>query len=645
MSDDYLIPEKRYELAVTLREISRNQWERLFFRSMNPSDPLAADVSGGLGPSALHSNNAEVSGDDLFKVLFGTNKELYNQLFSLIFNKKGKNILPSWGALRLHILYNESVQWICQLPWTQLSYNGQMLIAKCDWTVELHVTSRPPMFPPLTPHFCHFPDRVVVLEGKGVDANRHIEDFEQFARLPSWRGRLTLRKTETVEDLRAALGVGGSPRLFYYFGSANADGLTLQLNQKDSTLAWAELLELLESTQSLSLTYFNFINTPPSLIGPLASSKVVHETEQAAILVSCCHSSMQLAAQRAATDWLNQVFGFSADPVMMLHKCHARYESGAHLITWSQYDYWQVSKHDNAVLDSEHFSLSLDRTKQKDTLYGQIGRVRSRVLVNVVYGEAGNRVYDFPEAFSLHLNNYKHTPRLVEYKPIKIDEIIDATEQLEAIAQRDLRWDNSLPLINFLRTQNYIPEEQCIVVLGWRLNRSVKGKEGIAILEMVAEWCESRIAKTLVENTRNNNILVVSLIAIELEENQECVQFQEALQNVHRKYERKKNDDFDFSVSDVLIGVNYSDLKVIFRNRELVAQCDDDTRELFPDLLLGPRSDLPFELVVKTLQRGYGKSSNNWGSLFDELDKLTKSGDWPPHQYDSHYWEKIYGKR
>ena len=68
------------------------------------------------------------------------------------------------------------------------------------------------------------------------------------------------------------------------------------------------------------------------------------------------------------------------------------------------------------------------------------------------------------------------------------------------------------------------------------------------------------------------------------------------------------------------------DLRNYFRDRQLCS-CDDRYRDEFPQLLLGERRDMPFDEAVTTIRRG---EPDNWGNLFEELEEMTPSGDWPP---------------
>jgi hypothetical protein len=50
---------------------------------------------------------------------------------------------------------------------------------------------------------------------------------------------------------------------------------------------------------------------------------------------------------------------------------------------------------------------------------------------------------------------------------------------------------------------------------------------------------------------------------------------------------------------------------------------------------------MPFDEAVSAIQRG---EPDNWGNLYEELNDLTASGDWPPTDYSPTFWEDRDGR-
>jgi hypothetical protein len=171
-------------------------------------------------------------------------------------------------------------------------------------------------------------------------------------------------------------------------------------------------------------------------------------------------------------------------------------------------------------------------------------------------------------------------------------------------------------------------------VLGWVLRQPLDDAEaGIGLVRTIAEWCRTRLLQDLQAGRPAANIRAISVVAMETasldvaEELATCIS--DLIEDLNRE------EGFHLGELGVLAGVRRQDLSNYFLDHQLCS-CDDRYRREFPQLLIAGRREMPFDEAVSSIRRG---ETDNWGNLFEELQALTTSSEWPPASYAPDFWE------
>ena len=154
---------------------------------------------------------------------------------------------------------------------------------------------------------------------------------------------------------------------------------------------------------------------------------------------------------------------------------------------------------------------------------------------------------------------------------------------------------------------------------------------GNVALKVIVKGLKGGHSGLEIDKGRGNSIKIINRVIIALE----AVRTEGLTSTVDDLIEEHDVEaGFHFGELKALGAVRRQDLRNYFRN-EAVCGCDERYRETFPDLLLGPRKEMPFDEAVSTIRRG---EPDNWGNLFDELKDLKQSGAWPPPHDDANFW-------
>ena len=621
--ETYLRPSKANELAIWLQPI-RGRWDRRYFLPgigmLKKMPPASSEF--------LELVADQITGNQLFDLLFGTDADYHTQLFSLLFNST-EPVGPTRSSLRLRLLCSdETPVWIYSLPWSTLCYQNQPLM-NYGWTIEWHPIEKPLVFPEYSGHDCHFPDRIIVLESDIASAASHTSDINLFFNR-YWQSHIPITCANSGDTLREALD-SGSPRLLYYIGSTTDQGLILS----DGILSWGELHDLIDSNSSLSLVFLNLITSNRKdafteghrLLGGVG----------AGVLFQCGEYGRVYEAAASALEWFSEVFVKQVDPVQALYKHGLEY-----VCAWTHYDRWSLTDLEQEPPDPDYLDLFLDRDKQRKEIFGVkedfYHESHARIFHAVAYGGPGNKVSKFPPAVKQYLTERGRPEEVYLGFNIKIDADINDREQLDDAVYRQLGWNPYESLPTTLLSERIIEHGIFyFICLHWETTTPIAEVEDArSLMRLVIDWCQNRLLKSLEENPENATIRVISIQTIE-------IMGGEIIDDVADEVETLR-DEFSYDLAlqfgelTRLQGVRKADLQKFARNPKL-CRCTDEQRALFPDLLLSGRKEMPFEEALITLRYGY---PHNFGMLFDQLELFQRQGLWPPDQYDPEFWNKLY---
>ena len=622
-------PGTRRQLALQLRR-GKGYWDRQLILP-DGSRPKPPDTS----PDPVSPRPYGRDTTELFKILFGSKTAYYSDLFKLAFGLDGP-VEPTRAGLRLHLLLAEEDNDLALQPWSQITYAGRRL-ADLDWTVELHPAGKSPEFPQSAPHTLRFPDRVVVLVGDGYDDASHLQDLESFFRRYR-QEHVPLSQAHTPGDFKAALGEG-TPRLVYYYGPAEPDGLRLGAGD---LLTWDVLEQGLRIADTVSVLYLNLIGDRG--LDAFPRGRKLLEPIRATVLMQCVGKTDYFSAAAAAMDWLQDVLLDQTDPILALH----RHQQGA-ICAWSRYDRWEVKA--PAVLGDDPFivNLFLDRDKQRKALLGTkidfyTDNKNGRIHHVIAYGEAGNHANEFPDAVKQYLLESKTESELYYCHPIRLSWAAagtDGDDAVEVAARRSLNWQPGRPLDDAL-LPDMVPGQDsfCFVVLGWLLPTPGDDLERCrTLMDNVTRWCMTRLTHELAELEHRLNLRIISILTLELANPDMTEQIAADIEDLQNAF--YADPAFQVGELDVLSGVKKADLRRLFRDADRY-RCNDKQRQEFPDLLLAGRPEMPFDQAVAAIRHGY---PYNMGKLFDELSELKERGQWPPKQYSADFWKNPDARR
>lgn len=610
-------------IAVRMRRHG-SQWDRVFVLPdrQRPTPPRSESMSTPFRPKGA-------TGDTLFSALFGNDRDYQGDLFRHAFGSAFP-VEPTYGGLRVHLLLEDSSDGneLAVAPWSTLSWQGRAL-AECGWSVELRPSTPRVEYPDPVHHTMEFPDRVVALVGDGfVDSSHLAEDLRRFFDR-YWQTYVPFDCCANAAEFETALN--RSPRLVYYFGPADDKGLRLS---GDTLLEWSTLAEWLGRAGTVSLLYLNLPDAAAMDAAPLG--RTLLEKVRAAVLLHCCARELAPQAARNGIEWLRTVLLEGGDPILALHR-----QCSGPVYAWSRYTRWSVQK--PATPDDPDFvNLFLDREKQRRELAGakhdfkhtnQVGRIHHVVA----YGEAGNLAEEFPRAVQSYLREGRDGAELFFMDMIPLDWSIGSdVDAIETAVRRGLAWQPGRGVESAVlpTDSNPGPETFCYIVLHWAPSApTADADDAKTLIEGVTNWVAVHLTDAIAEAERRAklNLRVLSIMTVETTDPDELDELAITIEDLQEKtYE---SPTFHFGELDQLSGVRKPDLNRFFRD-EHRCRCADDQRREFPDLLLGGRRELRFDLAVETIRRGY---PDNLGGLFEEL-KTLKS--WPPKpELSTDFWK------
>ncbi|MBO3708761.1 MAG: hypothetical protein J5X21_20580 [Candidatus Accumulibacter sp.] len=561
----------------------------------------------------------------LFQLLFGSDPATLGNLFALAF-ASGRPVEPSYAPLRVR-LFTDAEQ-LHRLPWSTIAYQGRPL-GEAGWTVEFQPRGTP-AFPEYVEHVCHFPGRLVLAGSVQSRRAAHFDDLQRFFQR-HWPANPASLVSADAPSLRGALQVG-STRLLYYYGPASRNGLLLNDTDDGERLAWRELADDLQRSQSVSLLFLN-------LVGAAADDALVHGPRllaavKGAVLFQCNPPAAANAAARAGLACLDAILVGKADPVVALHR-HGRGQIGA----WTRYTKWRTEA-PQLLRNPDLVNLLLDRHRQRDTLAGARDEfytyARRRIHHVVALGTPGCRTREFPSMIRRHL-----VGKLAE-REVYYDHSLDLTpgirdvQGVDELLRRRFRRSPQQPLLDALLgdPQALAGTAFCFLVLGWQAGVAQGGAADQLLLRAVADWCRTRLAEELGAERWQGKVRVLSIVALEAPTTDELSATVEKLIDQYDAEAASDKAGFHFAELDALTAVTGRDLRRYFGN-ETICGCDDRYRERFPDLLLGGRTEMPFDQAVSAIRRG---EPDNWGNFFDELGELTRAGAWPPAHDEPNFW-------
>jgi hypothetical protein len=605
----------RPELAVFI-EARPDHWQHQYFPGTHATairpriDCLAPALTFGF----------DLDGKVLFELLFGSDPAKFGHLFAAAFDTDGP-AEPTLGPLRVRLLTaNEQLR---RLPWATIAYQGRVL-SQVGWTVELHVPPRDPGFPDYPRHRCQFPGRLLLAGSTQTRQAAHFDDLRHFFQR-HWPQNPEPALAADADALRRVLEVG-STRLVYYYGPASRKGLLLQDGTDSGNLSWAELARCLQESRSVSLLFLNLVNEAGD--EALADAPLLLDGVKGAVLFQCNPRASAHAAAKAGLAWLAAVFlsPSRTDPVAALHQ-----HGCGHISAWTRYSTWETVaparlQHPDLV------NLLLDRHDQRHALSGARDEFHTyparRIHHVVALGTPGCRTSDFPQMIKQHLVGNKREREAYCYQAVELTPGIATLQQVDDLVRRRFRLNPRQSLLDGLLDREALAGTAfCFLVLGWQAGSA--DDNAARLLRVVTEWCRMRLAAELGTGEWQDKVRVISIIALEAVRTEGLTSTVDDLIEEH-----DVEAGFHFGELKALGAVRRQDLRNYFRN-EAVCGCDERYRETFPDLLLGPRKEMPFDEAVSTIRRG---EPDNWGNLFDELKDLKQSGAWPPPHDDANFW-------
>ncbi len=610
----------RYELAVTIRKQS-DHWRHSFSLPQAP-DFLRPDLDC---PASEMLSGYEVTGEDLFQLLFGSDEHTSSEILGAAFDRDVAD--PTRYPLRVRLLTD--TERLYTLPWTDIAYRGRPL-HQVGWTVELHAENEPG-FPEYPSHTCLFPAKVVLLASRDTAGAAHFQDLQYFFQR-GWPQNPTPVLVNGEQALRRELGVG-SARLVYYYGPASRDGLLLEgADVGDKYLPWAELAELLQKSRSVSLLFLNLLGEPSHAAVP--AGRVLLQGAKA-VLLQCSERAGAAAAAKAALAGLRDVFtGEQLDPVMALH----RHQHGL-AAAWTRYSSWRTV----APQRLEHpdlVDLLLDRRSQRAELLQakeDFYTFRTRRIYHAMaFGSRGCRVNDFPNTAAQHLRLYgKKDREVVIQQMLQVTPSLSNAKRIDDAVRRQLHIDPRGSFVNaLLRQEANTGSDFWFLMLGWTLSGPLAdATTGAELIRVVTDWCSTCLGEDIAAVEREINVRVISIFAIETPSDEIAAELEDTVAELSERYDNE--DAFHVGELERLAGVRRQDLTHYFKDTQ-ICHCDDRYRRDFPRLLLGDRAEMPFDEAVRTIKRGH---SDNWGNLFEELKTLTEAGDWPPRDSEPYCWE------
>ncbi len=612
----------RYELAITIRK-QRDHWQHSFSL---PDAPDFEKPKLDYPPLELLSEYS-VRGEDLFQLLFGSDEQESGAILGAAFDA-GAVADPTRDALRVRLLTDDDR--LCALPWTEIAYRGRPL-HQVGWTVELHADIGPG-FPEYPSHTCLFPGKVVLLASRDTADAAHFQDLLHFFQR-SWPKNLTPAFVASAQALRSELRAG-STRLVYYFGPATRNGLLLEgAHEDEQFLPWAELSELLSGTRSVSAVFLNLLGE--SSRAAIPESRILLQGTKA-VLMQCSERAASSSAAKAALDWLRNVLtGEQLDPVVTLH----RHRHGL-AVAWTCYSSWRTV----APQQLEHpdlVDLLLDRRRQraellqaKEDFYTFRAR---RIYHAVTLGSRCCQVSNFPNTASQHLKLYgRKDHEVVIHHTLQVTPGLTDAKRVDDTIRRQLRIEARGSFVSaLLRQETSFGSDFWFLILGWTLSKPLANAEtGTRLIHAVTDWCHTRLGEDIAQVPRDINVRVISVLALESSSDDITAELENTVTELSERYDDE--DAFHTGELDRLGGVRRQDLTHYFQDTQ-ICHCDDRYRKDFPRLLLGGRTEMPFEEAVKTIKRG---DPDNWGNLYEELKTMTDAGDWPPTDYDTDFWER-----
>ena len=603
----------RHDLAIFIED-RRDHWQHQFFPG-----PQAGAIKPRIDcPAPALTVDYGLDGEMLFQLLFGSEPATFTNLFALAFGSD-RPVDPTYAPLRVRLLTRAGQ--LHRLPWSTIAYQGRRL-SQAGWTVEFQ-NSGEPGFPEYPRHLCYFPGRVLLAASAQSGQAAHFDDLRRFFQRYWPDNPVPARAAPAADSLRHELQAG-STRLLYYYGPASRDGLLLQDRADGEILPWPDLASSLRQSRSVSLLFLNLVGDGGEEVLPQGSLLV--ESVKGAVLFQCNPRSTAHAAARAGLAWLEAVLVRKIDPVVALHQ-HASGQIGA----WTRYSTWQIDA-PKRLQNPDLVNLLLDRTHQRHALSGARDEFysypRRRIHHVVALGKPGCRTSEFPAMIRQHLVGNAREREVYYYQPLELPPGTRHAQDVDELARRRYRRTPHQPLLDALLDPAALAGMTfCFLILGWQA--SAAQGDAADVLNAVADWCRTRLAAELGADGWQAKVRVVSIVALESEHTDELAG------TVERLIEECDSDvGFHFAELEALAAVRRQDLRAYFRN-ETICGCDDRYRETFPDLLLGSRKEMPFDEAVSTIRRG---EPDNWGTLFEELRELTRSGAWPPPHYDPSFW-------
>ncbi len=603
--------EPRHELAILL-QARRNHWQHQFFL---PTQPDAIKPTLDCPEPA-----ADLDGEQMFDLLFGRDPLIWGHLLALAVGADHR-VDPTEARLRIRLLTD--VQSLRGLPWGSIAYRGRPLYQD-GWTVELHAGVEPG-FPEYARHLCYFPGRVALVGSAASRQAAHFHDLQRFFQR-HWPENPDPVVAADAGDLHAALQAG-STRLVYYYGPASRHGLLLQDGATDGgCVTWQELADWLRQSQSVSLLFLNLVGETE--YEALAQGAVLLNGVKGAVLFQCNPRTNAHAAAKAGLAWLDKVFCRRLDPVVALHQPPC-----GHISAWTRYSSWQTVA-PARLQNPDLVNLLLDRHRQRDTLSGardEFYTYATRYLHHVVaLGTPGCLTSHFPEMIKQHLVRNQREREAYYYRAIDLIAGTDNIQRVDDAVRRQCRLSPAQALLSGLLDPDLTAGVAfCFLVLGWRACQAPVSE---AMLRAVADWCRLRLGAEFGAGGQPEKVRVISILALEAEHAKEALA--PVVERLIDEYDTEPG--FHFGELDPLAAVGRQDLRKYFRN-ETICSCDDRYRELFSDLLLAKRQEMPFDEAVATIRRG---EPDNWGNLFDELTEMTQNNAWPPPHYDPKFWRR-----
>ena len=346
------------------------------------------------------------------------------------------------------------------------------------------------------------------------------------------------------------------------------------------------------------------------------------------------------AAAQAALAWLHSVFAASEqlDPVVALYQ-----HQHGQIAAWTHYASWQTIVPPR-LETSELVHLLLDRRGQRAELShakDEFYTLKTRQVYHAVaFGTAGCRVSEFPSMASQHLRHNKREQEVFIHRSIPITATLDNAQRVDDLVRRQCGVAPRQSVIGALLQQDTARgKDFWFLVLGWVLQQPLTDAEaGARLIQAIADWCRTRLCQELPTGQQDAHVRAISVIAIETASFEVAEELEERLAALRESL--NDEDGFHFGELERLASVRLQDLRNYFQDTQ-ICSCDDRYRREFPRLLLGTRSEMPFDEAVTTIRRG---EPDNWGNLYEELRDMTAAGDWPPPSDTLRFWESRDGR-